>query len=394
MFSGRVPAILEPNRLTMALAQHHEQGRSALDLTASNPTRAGFSYPIDFLKPLADSRALEYSPSAAGLADARQAVANDSLRLGRVVAPDRIVLTASTSEAYSLAFKVFCDPGDTILIPRPSYPLFAHLSRLDGVNAVPYDLDYHGRWSIDLTSVERGLTARARLLLAVSPNNPTGNFVTAAEMHGLAKLCAARGVAIISDEVFRDYGWSPETASSAGSLLDHGDVLGITLGGLSKSIGLPQAKLAWLLLSGPASLVEQLSRRLEFAADTYLSVSTPVQVAAAALLAAGADIRRQIRHRINRNRTRLLELAAAVPSCRVLHAEGGWYAILQVPSLGSEEDLVLALLTDDNVLVHPGYFYDFQTESFLVVSLLTPERDFDEGIRRILKRFHERGVIE
>ncbi len=389
MFSGRVPATFEPNRLTLAVARRREDGRPTLDLTASNPTRAGFHYPGNLLTPLGHPRGLEYLPSALGLAEARRAVADSCSGSGHAVTADRVALTASTSEAYSLAFKVLCDPGDDVLVPRPSYPLFEHLTRLDAVAAVPYDLEYHGRWSIDLAGVERAMTPRTRALLVVNPNNPTGNFVTVNEMNALARLCGARGVAIISDEVFADYELSPGGASRAAWLADCDDVLGITLGGLSKSIGLPQAKLAWMVLSGPPSLIDEMRTRLELAADTYLSVSTPVQAAAAALLAAGADVRRQIQERVMRNHRRLLVQTATTPSCKALHAEGGWYAILQVPSIEPEEDLVLALLTDDDVLVHPGYFFDFATESFLVVSLLTPEHDFDEGVARVLGRFQD-----
>lgn len=389
MFSGRVPAVLEPNRLTLALAHRRQDGRPTLDLTRSNPTRAGLDYPADLLMPLGHRCGLDYAPAPLGLEDARRAVADDCARRSRPVAPENVVLTASTSEAYSLAFKILCNPGDEVLIPRPSYPLFEHLTRLDAVAAVPYALEYHGRWSLDLADVERALTPRARALLVVNPNNPTGNFVGAGDMRRLAELCEARDVAIIADEVFADYELSPGAAARAGRLSEQAGVLGITLGGLSKSIGLPQVKLAWMILSGPPPLVDAARARLELAADTYLSVATPVQAAAGALLASGAAVRQQIQRRVACNHRRLREQTATAPSCGVLDSEGGWYAVLQVPSIVSEEELTLALLNEDDVLVHPGYFFDFASESFLVVSLLTPESEFDEGLARILRRFED-----
>jgi hypothetical protein len=313
-------------------------------------------------------------------------VSEDFARRGLTVAPDEIALTASTSEAYSLLFKILCDPGDEVLVPRPSYPLFEHLARLDGVTPVFYDLDYHGTWSIDLASVERATTTRARAIVLVNPNNPTGQFVSAAELDRLATLGGRHDLAIVSDEVFADYELTPGAARRAGRLTGRADVLGFTLGGLSKSCGLPQAKLAWIALSGPTAAVGEARTRLEFACDTYLSVSTPVQAAAAELLARGSEIRRQIQNRVTINYRCLETLARSAPSCRVLNAEGGWSAVMQVPSLASEEDLVLSLLSEDAVLVHPGYFFDFASESFLVVSLLTPDAVFAEGVARVLRR--------
>jgi alanine-synthesizing transaminase len=387
MFSTRIPAQLAPNRLTQALQAHRAAGRPFLDLTDSNPTHAGFNYPADLLARLADARALRYDPQPAGALDARQAVAADYARRGVIVAPERIVLTSSTSEAYSLLFKLLADAGDEMLVPRPSYPLFDHLTRLDLVVTRPYDLDVHGAWSIDFESVERALTPRTRAVLVVNPNNPTGSFVTRDELDRLAALCAGRDIAIIADEVFADYELEPGAASDAGPTATRQDLLCFALGGLSKSIGLPQVKLGWMAVGGPDRLVDAALHRLELICDTYLSVSTPVQVAAAELLTRGAAIRAQIAARVVANYRWLTSAAAAVPSCRVVRGAGGWSAVLQVPSLESEEDLVVRLLTVHGVLTHPGYFFDCPRESFLVLSLLTPAAVFADGVTRVLQHF-------
>jgi len=386
MFSDRIPSDLRHNRLAETLADLKRTNEPILDLTGSNPTRAGFSYARDLLTPLADPRGLVYAPEPLGLREARQAVAADFARRRIAVAEDQIALTASTSEAYSLLFKLLCGPGDEILIPRPSYPLFDYLSRLDAVRAVPYDLEYHAKWSVDVSSLERAFTGKTRAVLLVSPNNPTGQFVDPAEMAAIASLCRAHDAAVISDEVFADYELAPPAAPS-GLLLGTTDLVGFTLGGLSKSIGLPQAKLAWIVMSGPAHLVADARARLELASDTYLSVSTPIQLAAAELLERGTSVRQQIQTRVRDNYRTLHARAGEVPSCELLHAEGGWYGVLRVPSIVSEEDLVVTLLAEDHVLVHPGYFFDFPRESFLVVSLLPPAEQFSDGVSRILSRF-------
>jgi aspartate/methionine/tyrosine aminotransferase len=327
-----------------------------------------------------------YAPEPLGLREARQAVAADFARRGLPVTEEQIALTASTSEAYSLLFKLLCAPGDEILIPRPSYPLFDHLSRLDAVSAVPYELEYHAKWSVDVASLERGFTARTRAVLLVSPNNPTGQFIDPSEMAAIAELCREHDAAVITDEVFADYALASPGAPS-GLLLGDVGVVGFTLGGLSKSIGLPQVKLAWIVLSGPADSVADARARLELASDTYLSVSTPIQLAAAELLERGAGVRQQIQTRVRDNYRTLHARAGEVPSCELLHAEGGWYGVLRVPSIVAEEDLVVTLLAEDRVLVHPGYFFDFPHESFLIVSLLPPAEQFLDGISRILSRF-------
>jgi aspartate/methionine/tyrosine aminotransferase len=250
-----------------------------------------------------------------------------------------------------------------------------------------YDLEYHDGWSIDFGSFERALSSRTRAVLIVNPNNPTGSFVSATELDRIAASCADRGVAIIADEVFSDYELEPGAACRAGRAAARSDALAFSLGGLSKSVGLPQVKLGWIAVAGPEALADAALERLDFISDAYLSVSTPVQVAAADLVERGRAMRAQIAARIGSNYRRLRTMAAGVPSCRVQRADGGWYAVLQVPSLESEEDLVLGLLERDGVLAHPGYFFDFPGESFLVVSLLTPEAAFTEGIARVLRHF-------
>lgn len=391
MFSDRVPSDLRANRLAEALADRKQKNQPIIDLTASNPTRAGLSYPADLLAPLGDPRGLVYAPEPLGLAEARHAVVADFARRGLTTTADRIALTASTSEAYSLLFKLLCAPGDEVLIPRPSYPLFDHLTRLEAVTPVSYDLEYHTKWSIDVGSVERAFSAKTRGVLLVSPNNPTGQFVDVEEIDAIAALCRTHDAAIISDEVFADYAFSSAHAAVSGLLLERTDVVGFTLGGLSKSIALPQVKLAWIAINGQDEAVTRVRARLELACDTYLSVSTPIQLAAARLLERGAPIRREIQERVRVNYGTLHTRAGAVRSCEILEADGGWYGVLRVPSIMSEEDLVLSLLTEDGVLVHPGYFFDFPREAFLVVSLLPPADRFADGVSRILSRFDRVG---
>jgi alanine-synthesizing transaminase len=387
VFSSRIPANLSLNRLADAVAECRARGRAFIDLTLSNPTRAGFDYPADLLEQLADSRALRYEPSALGLLEAREAVARDYRRQGVVVPPERIVLTASSSDAYSLLFKLLADADDNVLVPRPSYPLFDHLTRLDLVETRAYELDVHAGWQVDFASVERALTARTRAILVVSPNNPTGSFLSAAELDRLADICAPRGIALIADEVFADYELEPGAGKKMARPAACHDFLTFSLGGLSKSVGLPQVKLGWIAVGGPDAAVERARARLELVCDTYLAVSTPVQVAAADLLQRGAVVRDQIAARVASNYRRLVTLSAGAPSCGVMRSDGGWYAVIQVPSFESEEDLALRLLTGDGVLTHPGYFFDFPRESFLVVSLLPPEASFHDGVARVLRHF-------
>jgi alanine-synthesizing transaminase len=384
MISSRLPRNLEPNDVARAVAAKRRSGASIVDLTETNPTGAGLNYPGDLLQALANPRALEYEPQPLGLWSARAAVASDFRRRGVVISADRVALTSSTSEAYALLFKLLCDAGDTVLVPHPSYPLFEHLTRLESVNAVPYALEYHGSWRIDIESVKRAAGDRVRAILVVSPNNPTGSFLHRDDLAALSELAAAHGWAIIGDEVFADYPLDP--APSAAHVLPGARVLTFSLGGLSKSAGLPQLKLGWIGFGGPPARVDDALAAYEIIADTYLSVSTPVQAAAADLIAHGAAIRAQILARVRRNLDSLRNLAAGYPAIDVMSVEGGWSAVLQVPQLRSEEALVLELLEKDGVLVHPGFFFDFAREAYLVVSLLIEPAKFDPAIARVLKR--------
>ncbi len=388
MFSTRVPSNLTHNALALALRAAKAASRPLIDLTVSNPTRAGFDYPDTLLQSLASAQSLVYEPEPFGLPSAREAVARDYARRGLAVDPERIVLTSSTSEAYSLLFKLLCEPaGDNVLTPTPSYPLFEHLTQLDGVTPVPYALEYEGRWVLDRASVENAWTTRTRAVLAVSPNNPTGSCLSRVEQNLLSKACATRGAALILDEVFADY-WLTTPQPSEEEQRADGEVPCLTfrLGGLSKSVGLPQAKLGWLSVEGPDVEVSEALTRLAFICDAYLSVSTPVQVAAPELISRGASMRSQIAERVRGNYDRLRQLIAAHPALEVLVAEAGWSAVLRVPARTSEEEVVLELLDRDNVVVHPGFFFDFPREAFLVVSLLPPGRVFEEGITRIANR--------
>ena len=384
MISSRLPKSLAPNAVSRALDAKRKSAAVILDLTETNPTGAGFNYPRELLEALSDPRALEYDPLPLGLWSARAAVASDFRRRGIVTSADRVALTSSTSEAYALLFKLLCDAGDAVLVPRPSYPLFEHLTRLEAVTAIPYALEYHGSWRIDIDSIANAATDRVRALLIVSPNNPTGSFLHRDDFDAVSNLAAARGWAIIGDEVFADYPLDP--AADPTNVLAGPEVLTFSLGGLSKSAGLPQLKLGWIGFGGPSSKVDEALAAYEIIADTYLSVSTPVQAAAADLIEKGAGIRAQILARVRRNLESLRRLAGVHPAVNILPVEGGWSAIVQVPQLRSEEALVLELLDKDDVLVHPGYFFDFEREAFLIVSLLVDPVLFDRGAARVLAR--------
>lgn len=384
MFSTRTPSNLAPNRLTLALEAAALRGAALVDLTETNPTRVGLDYPPTLLDALALPAGLHYEPAPFGLPAAREAVSAEYRRAGLVVPPSRLVLTASTSEAYSFLFKLLCDPGDEVLVPVPSYPLFDHLSRLDGVIVRSYPLRYHGTWWVDVEALAEAVGPRTRAVLLVSPNNPTGSLLGREELEDLASLCATRDLALIGDEVFADYLLQPR--ADRVSVLEQDEALTFCLGGLSKSAGLPQLKLGWIAAGGPAPLVETALGRLEIVADSYLSVSTPVQHAAGPLLAAGRAVRRLVQARIERNLQALTEAAAVAPSCSVLRVEGGWSAVVHVPATRSEESLVLELLERDGVLVHPGYFFDFPREAYLVVSLLPAPAAFRDGVRRMFAR--------
>ncbi len=381
MFSSRVAGNLAPNRLTQAIHRARASARDLLDLTTTNPTAVGIEYPASIFEALGDPASASYRPEPLGSVTAREAVARDYERRGVRIPPDHIVLTASTSEAYSILFKLLCDPsGDAVMVPVPSYPLFEHLTALEGVAAVPYPLEYHGRWVVDVETLDERWSPAVRAVLAVSPNNPTGSVLTQDEIDALQSRCADRGAALIVDEVFADYPLQTSVVPAAAASVP---ALTFRLGGLSKSVGLPQMKLGWIAVEGPAPLVAGALERLEMICDTYLSVSTPVQVAAARLLSDGSTVRDRILARVRGNYAVLREAAASWPAIDVLPVEAGWSAVLRVPAVRSEEEIVIALLDRHDVLVHPGFFFDLPHEAFLVVSLLPPPDRFAEALRRL-----------
>ncbi|HET8549844.1 MAG TPA: pyridoxal phosphate-dependent aminotransferase [Bryobacteraceae bacterium] len=364
MFSRRLQVGGPVNRIAAALAARTEPH---LDLTVSNPTAAGIEYDAAAItRALADARSLRYEPEAFGLRSAREAIA---AHCG--AESERVILTASTSEAYSFLFKLLCDPGDEVLAPRPSYPLFEYLAQLESVQVLQYRLFYDHGWHIDWHDLRERVSNRTRAIITVNPNNPTGSYLRRGDLDQFAEL----GIPVISDEVFLPYELTaePERVCTAGN--EH-RVLTFALSGLSKLAGLPQLKLAWIIANGPAGARADALARLELIADTYLSVGTPVQLAAPVLLDTSGCVRAQIRERSRRNLQRLQPL-------RPLLVEGGWYGIVQAPRTRSEEEWVLTLLAREGVLVQPGFFYDFEREAFLIVSLLTPEDVFSEGIERL-----------
>ena len=384
MFSQRTAWDLRANRLARLLAAKRGRGEAVLDLTESNPTQVGLPYPADLLAPLAHPASLRYEPSPFGLPAAREAVAADFGRRGFPLEPERIALTASTSEAYAFLFKLLCDPGDEVLVPRPGYPLFEFLAGLESIRVRSYPLAHDGEWHLDLAALRGAVSAHTRAVLVVNPGNPTGAFIKRAERDGLEALCAERGLALVSDEVFADYAFV-EDPRRASSLARDGPALAFSLGGLSKSCGLPQLKLAWIALTGPEAARTEARRRLEVVADTYLSVATPVQGAAAELLARREDLQSPIRLRTAANLALLRTRLAGGSPATLLDPEGGWYAVLRVPATRSEDERVAGLLEHRNVLVHPGYFFDFPHEAFLVVSLLPTPESFAEGVARLLQ---------
>jgi len=352
------------------------------DLTVSNPTVCGIPYPPDLLEPLASSAGLTYRPEPLGLLEARRAVATGYERRGIHVDPERIVLAASTSEAYGLLFKLLADPGDEVLTPTPSYPLLHHLATLEGLRPIPYRLVVEDDWQPDVGALR---SERARVVVAVHPNNPTGSYLTARSADALVETCVTTGAALVVDEVFLDYPLADDGA--AASFAGETRALTLCLGGLSKQVGLPQLKLSWIVVAGPEAEARRALDGLAFIADQYLSVSTPVQLALPELLEHGSAVRTAIRARCRRNLDALAQTAAGVAGVTVLRPQAGWCAIVRVPAVHDDEELALDLLRRDGVAVHPGYFFDFPVSGCFVVSLLPEPAIFDEGVVRFLARF-------
>lgn len=387
MFAHRTGWRLAPNRLSLAIEEYRQQGRALLDLTESNPTRCGFNYDTEeILQALSDPRSLTYEPDAHGLLAARQAVAGYYAEQNIHVDPRQIFLTTSTSEAYSYVFRLLADPGDNILAPSPSYPLFDFLSQLNDLELIPYPLVYYDDWQIDVGALASRITARTRAILVVHPNNPTGSLVRKAELDSLIRCCQEHSLALIADEVFADYTLSADQAGKVASHAAVSDILTFTLSGLSKISALPQMKLAWIVVNGPADLLRSALARLELIADTYLSVAAPLAHALPKLLAGRRAIQSQILQRIRQNLRWLDQQLPADSLVRRLKTAGGWYVILKLPTIRTDEDWALELLRQDGVLVHPGHFYDFPAEGHLVVSLLPTLENFKHGMEKLIAR--------
>jgi alanine-synthesizing transaminase len=385
MFSRRTDWKLTPNRFTEAVEQARASGKEVLDLTVSNPTRAGIEFDsAAILDSLRNLKSLDYDPQPKGLLSARQAVAEYYRGRGEHVDPEHLVLTTSTSEGYSYVFRLLANPGDEVLVPKPSYPLFDFLAELQDVKLVGYPLLYDHGWQIDWPSLESAVNENTRAVVVVHPNNPTGSYVSAAERERLNELCREHGLAMIVDEVFLDYA---HNGSRRKSFVANHAALTFTLSGVSKISALPQMKLAWIAVGGPASDVgvDAAMQRLEVIADTYLSLNAPVQLAAGTLLEQRKKIQPQLRQRARANLAELDRQLERQKSSARLQLEGGWYAVLRVPATQSDEDLAIALLRDTGTMVHPGHFYDFPRDGYLVISLITPEEDFREGMSRVLQ---------
>ena len=377
-FSTRLPADFTPNSLQASI----DRGASVTDLMRSNPTQCGFDYP-DVQVPLVGEGAFAYSPEPFGLPRTREALAAYLVGVGQRIAAKHLLLTASTSEAYSMLFKLLCNPGDAVAVGAPTYPLVAHLAELENVRVESYTLCYTHRWCLDLDSVAQVLQRGVKALVLIAPNNPTGACLRADEAADLARLCGQYGVPLIVDEVFAPYNNVLGTPCAADLLA--AAPLYFILRGLSKEVGLPQLKLGWVGIHGDPAWVEAVVPRLEWIADTYLSVSTPVQQALPTLLGYAPAIQQQIRARVQANRAALTQRLGALAAVSVLASDGGWYAILEMPQHVSEDAWVLALAQQGSVVMHPGYFYDFTRRGYLVCGLLVHEKEFDSACGRAVE---------
>jgi len=394
MFAKRTNWNFTPNRLSEVLSANRAAGKLLLDLTVSNPTECGFEYDRSaILNALGNPAALSYEPDPRGLESARRAVAGYYADCKEEVSAEDIFLTTSTSEAYSYVFRTLCDPGDEVLIPSPGYPLFDFLADIQDINLVRYPLDYFTRdreavndhgWQIDFHALEQAITPRTRGVIVVHPNNPTGHFAKQAEIAKLNSICSAREIALIADEVFLDF--TLEENRPASFATNRGAPT-FTLSGLSKISGLPQMKAAWLIAGGPPQWKSEALARLEVIADTYLSVNAPVQLAIPRFLEQRHAFQEQVIARVRRNLAEVDRQLAMQKTCSRMTVEGGWCAVLRVPATRSDEDLAIQLLTARGVSVHPGHFYEFPTDGYLVASLITPERTFAEGTGRLLSFF-------
>jgi len=387
--ASRVGWDASKNRLTRLLEERRRRGLPVLDLTETNPTRCGFEYPgADILGALGNPAAMEYAPDARGLRTARDAIAALYAARGARVAADDIVLTASTSEAYSFLFRLLADPGDRILVPAPSYPLFDLLGRLNDVTLVPYPLICDAGFAIDLEALEAAVDESTRAILVVSPGNPSGAFLKRSERDALAQIASSHGLALICDEVFGDYAFGDDP-SRVETLAGFQECPTFVLNGLSKMLALPQMKLGWIAAGGPRADAQEALQRLEVIADVYLSVGTPIAQALPSLLTLRPAIQAMVRERTRENLAYLMSHTRRTgggSACSVTSPEGGWSAIVEIPRTRSEEEWALRLLEADGLFVHPGYFFDFPDEGRLVVSLLPQRATFQEGIAALMSR--------
>jgi alanine-synthesizing transaminase len=385
MFSHRTNWRLSPNAFTLAIAEARALGHGILDLTVSNPTEAGVRPDSEtVLAALANPATMLYDPQPRGLLSARQAVCRYYRESHDVfdLDPERLILTTSTSEAYTYVFRLLANPGDEILVPKPSYPLFEFLADLADVKLIPYPLLYDHGWQIDFDSLYKAASAQSRAVILVHPNNPTGSYVSASETAALNAFCRDYSLALIVDEVFLDYA---HDGAARSSFVSNSDALTFTLSGVSKIAALPQMKLAWVATSGPKEIISEAGARLEIIADTYLSMNAPVQLAAPVLLEQRKQIQPILLDRLRANLAELDRQLALHPSCARLQVEGGWYAVLRVPVLGTDEELAIDLARKISVIVHPGHFYDFPGEGHLVLSLIGEPVAFREGVSRLLQ---------
>jgi alanine-synthesizing transaminase len=385
MFSERTRWNLEQNRVSRTLAELRSSGKAILDLTLSNPTECGFTYDEKGIqRAFAHPQMLLYQPDPRGLMSAREAVSAYYEQQQIRLAPEDVVLTSGTSEAYSFVFRLLCNSADEVLIPAPGYPLFDFLADLCDVKLVRYALIYDHGWQIDFPALAAASSPRTKALIVVHPNNPTGHYTSPAEQAQLVEFCRRREIALIADEVFLDFSLENSRARSFASAKE---LLAFTLSGLSKICGMPQMKLAWIAVSGPANEKTEALARLEVIADAYLSVGTPVQLAAPALLGMRAAFQAQVMARVRANLRELDAQLSRQSACSRLSCEGGWSVVLRVPAMQSDEDLAITLLAKHGVCVHPGHFYDFAQPGQAIVSLIVREDQFAEGIRRTLSHF-------
>ena len=389
MFSKRTDWKLTPNRFAQAQEEVRAAGIELLDLSVSNPTRAGLQLDQEgILQALAQPEALEYDPQPKGLLSARKAVARYYKDAHDVydVDPESLILTTSTSEGYSFVFRLLCNAEDEILVPKPSYPLFDFLAELQDVKLAPYPLVYHDGWQIDFPSLYKAVNHRTRAVVVVHPNNPTGSYASSEEIDSLNRVCSEYNLALVVDEVFLDYSVD---GAPRNSFVSNNSALTFALSGISKISGLPQMKLAWIAANGPREAVTQALARMEVISDTYLSMNAPVQLATSTLLDQRKGLQPLLLDRIRHNLQELDYQLSRQKTCERLRVDGGWYAVLRVPALQADEDLAIDLLRKVAVLVHPGHFYDFSNDGYLVISLITPGDIFREGVKLVLAQLND-----